>query len=351
MGQLKHRLESYLVRPGPARRWRGDRTKMASGNFLPCVTLAALVLLCAPGADRAAAQSDIGAPEFADDPHRSGMVDADALLANPVNDRAEFRDLYETRSWLAGQAGAQKALIEVADNFAERGAWYSAVEILWFAEKLTNDEDARARHHKRMAELMEKIAKRDASVEDARQMFAAGRRGEAIDSLRLMLQVSPYSEKGHYELARMLLDRFEDDDLEATEPIGLETRAGIFRTGFEHLNFAIAIDPFYYDAHYLLANLRSVLHDDAEFLIRTQFLSDRALYFRNHVVGPMEAIEGGDLSPDHLAELAEAMESIGILDYAVFAYQTAMFRGSDDPAVLERLKHLVDTYFAPAEAE
>lgn len=343
--------ELYSTRPEAWAARRCARRKMASRKLFPLASLAALVLVCALGADRSAAQSDIGASEFADDPHRSGMVDADALLANPVNDRTEFRDLYELRSWLAGQAGAQEALIEVADNFTERGAWYSAVEILWFAEKLTNDEEARARHHKRMSELMKKIAKRDASVEDARQMFAAGRRGEAIDSLRLLLQISPYSEKGHYELARMLMDRFEDDDLEAAEPIGLETRARIFRTAFEHLNFAIAIDPFYYDAHYLLANLRSILHDDAEFLVRTQFLSDRALYFRNHVVGPMEAIEGGDLSPALLAELAEAMESIGILDYAVFAYQTAMFRGSDDPAVLERLKHLVDTYFAAGDAE
>ncbi len=348
---MEQQHESYPACPDETANFNEGRTRAASRKLPPLGALAVLVLICALGAGLAAAQSDNGASEFASDPHRSGMVDADALLANPINDRAEFRDLYELRSWLAAQGGAQEALLNIVDNFAERGAWYSAVEILWFAEKLTDNEDARSNHHKRMGELMEKNAKRDAAVEDARQMFAAGRRSEAIDSLRLMLQISPYSEKGHYELARMLLDRFEDDDLAAGEPIGLEARAGIFRTAFEHLNFAIAIDPFYYDAHYLLANLRSILHDDAEFLVRTQFLSDRALYFRNHVVGPLEAIEGGDLSPAPLAELAEAMESIGILDYAVFAYQTAMFRGSDDPAVLERLKHLVDTYFAASDVE
>lgn len=268
------------------------------------------------------------------------------LLSNPVFGREEFKYLYLQRRWLARQGGSIDAFEKVARDFAQRGALFSGIELLWFAEKMTGDEAKRAALQTQMRQWTAEAAKTEQIVEEAQQLASSKQYEQALDRLYAALKLNSYSEKAHYQLARVHMSVYQEKAGQSEKLIPAASREKVFRIIYEPLNYTLAIDPIFYDAYLAMSNLRELFPDQPQFLLETQSLTERALRFRNEVIPPLESLERNGRDAAQMQKFGAALESTGIVDYAIFAYQTALHLGSTDPAVAEKVNKLVGTYFA-----
>ena len=131
----------------------------------------------------------------------------------------------------------------------------------------------------------------------------------------------------------------------SVDPIPFEHRVAMFRMAYEHLSYAIAIDPIHYDSYYALSSVRGMISENIEFLKRTQALTERALRFRIEVLVPLDRIDQGGRDAELFVTLGEGFETIGLFDYAVFAYRCAGFQGADDSEIGPRIDKLIAEHF------
>lgn len=269
----------------------------------------------------------------------------DVLLSNPIPGREEFKYLYLRRTWLAGQGGKIEAFEQLAEEFASKGAYFSAVELLWFADKLTTDPAKQAVYQTKSQQWVQMSQETDRIVEEGLQIFAAGQRYDAIKKFYEAIKLNPYCEKAHYQVANTHFLIFIQEQARSETEIPMPVREKIFRLAYEQLQYTIAIDPMFYDAFYLLSNIREILADDKEFLAASQVFTNRAMEYRNEVLPPLEQIETGSRDHQLFADLGKGFETVGIFDYAVFCYQIAISKGNSDPDVQQRLAKLLQSYF------
>ena len=72
------------------------------------------------------------------------------LLVNPADRDPLYKALGERRVWLAMQSGALADFEKVAGEFKSMGAYYSALELLFFADKIATDPQTRQSLSKKM---------------------------------------------------------------------------------------------------------------------------------------------------------------------------------------------------------
>jgi hypothetical protein len=295
----------------------------------------------------APAQPAQEAPATADPAQPPAKLNIAALLSNPVTANEDFRYLYVRRSWLAGQGGRVDAFEQIADEFGAKGAYFSAIELLWFADKLTSDQTRQAAYQEKSRGWLAQAEEANKLVQEGLQIFASGQRYDAIKKFYDAVKQNPYLEKAHYQIANTHFLIFLQEQTRSETEIPISVREKIFRLSFEQLQYTIAIDPLYYDAFYLLSNIREILADDKEFAAQSQDLTNRAVDYRAMVLPPLEQIETGKRDASLFDDLGKGFETVGILDYAVFAYQAALVHGSTNPETQQRLDNLVRTYFTP----
>lgn len=279
-------------------------------------------------------------PDLSTASSQTEPLDTEALLADPILGRASFHFLVQLRRWAALQRGQPEAFERVAEDFAGRGAYFSAVEMLWWADQLSDDPERRAAYQRRMREWIALTAPAETLTEQSRQLFAAGEGARAIDGLRQVLADHPFYEKGYYEWANVFFLLYLARAEGSGETMPLPARQRLFRSCYDALQYTLALDPLFYDAHYLLSRLREILHDDAEFLIRSQFLTERAVAFRGEVIPPLEKIEDGGRDASLFVELGRGFEAVGAAEYAVFAYEAALRHGAADADLRQRIESL-----------
>lgn len=321
---------------------------MSQSKYITLLTLLAAILvpsrsLRAQDAPAPAPAQPADATAPAEDP--AVEVDLKALLSNPIPAHKEFKYLYQRRSWLAANCDDPMNYQVLAQEFAERGAYFSAIELAWFAEKMTDDAAIRERLQSRMNTWLKAASPINDRVEQARQLFDAGKSKEALEALLNVIQEHPYAERAHYELSNVQFRVYLQQAISFEHLMPVDMRAKLFRVLYEHLTFTIAIDPLYYDAYYLLGSIREMLPDAKEFLLATEDLTQKALTFNNEIVPIMELIEAGNHDPELFQKFGAGLEAVGVMDYAVFAYGCAIARGSKDPEVPKRRDALIQKYF------
>jgi hypothetical protein len=252
------------------------------------------------------------------------QFDLDLLLADPVAAKPRFQYLIDRRSWLARQGGSVEAFEQVAADFARRGAHYSALELLWFAERIVSDPERRQRLTDRMRELSALTTAAEAKVEIASQLWSAGKPTEAIAYLRQIIGEQPYCERAHYELGFYFYQGYIIEEIRHEDLIEPLQRAKIFRVCYEQFMITLAIDPLYDDGYYYLNLIRGILPDYQALLNRTNDMSMRSLTFRSLVLPPMSKMEEGARDRPTLLAAAEGLEQVGLYAYAVYTIQAAL---------------------------
>jgi hypothetical protein len=253
----------------------------------------------------------------------------DKLLADPVPAQAPFKLLRDRRRWLAHQAGDPAKFEQVADEFAKKGAYYSAIEILWFADKLTDNQARRDAFKQAMLQWKAKTQAQGKPVDAALQLWAAGKPDKAIEQLRQVMFEQPYNEVAHYQNGHRawLSYTMHDSDKLGALPIG--TRARLFREVYVSCLLTLEIDPLYNDAYYQLSLAREMLGDSPPFLRRTQPISERAMTFMTIAVKAIGKIDDGDRSAGALAAAGDALAEAEVYPYAAYAYQAAIAQAKD----------------------
>lgn len=260
----------------------------------------------------------------------------DIFLADPTARDPRFKPLGERRAWLAMQDGSLDHFEKVATEFEALGAHYSALEILFFAEKIATEPETRQALNTRMLAVIAKTRPAEDSVAEADQLWDADRRKTAMDTLNALSKEYPYCEKVHHRIGEYYLTQYMEDT--GKENVGdMDTRVQLFRLCYERFMVALALDPILYDTHYQLNILRSVLPDVPEFLKKTEPFSTRAMTFLTEVIPALSALEEGDRSPEALAAAGEAFEEVGNWPYAIFVYQAAVSQAGENAAMVEDL--------------
>lgn len=245
------------------------------------------------------------------------------LLTDPATRDPRFKPLGERRDWLAMQDGSLANFQKVAGEFEAMDAYYSALEILFFAEKIATDPEQRQSLNVKMQSLIDKTKPAEDAVAEAVQLWDSGRRKTAVDKLTELATQFPMCEKTHYRLGEYYLTQFLDNSAKQPD-ITQDNRIQIFRLCYDRLEVALALDPLLYDAYYQLNILRSTLPDVPVFLKKTEVFSQRALDFMNDTVPAISKLEEGDRNPEALVKAGEALEEVAIWPYAVYAYQAAI---------------------------
>lgn len=273
-------------------------------------------------------------------------LDLDLLLADPVQAQEAYRRLEERRSWLAGRGGKAEEFEQVAGELAGMGFYTSAIELLWFAQKMAPQLPSAARYAEQMKQWSASAAVADRMIEEGSQLYQAGRPKESLEALLRAAQEHPNSERTNFALAetwrRIYREQYENQATAAP----LEIRVKVFQDAYQRYRLALAIDPLFYDAYYGISELRGIFPEDREFLLRTQPDTQRALDFRAELVPVLTSVETGAEDPALMMRLGEAFEKLGIRDYAVYSYQTARALGGQDPKIAERLEALQAGYNA-----
>ncbi len=301
------------------------------------IVLAIALLAPAPGAQESA-------PARRPDPPISGQQAFDSVpeaaapsdgppapthpLLAPVEAGApELAWLQERRRWLAHQPADVAVYRQVAEQLAERKAWFPAIEILWFAEKIAQDAATREALNRRMVELEGQTREVGQRIDTAVQLWGAGHQPDALATLQKIRDEYPYAEQAYYHSGLLLNQTYQQqvgkaEEAEQLPP--LEIRRQLFQVIHRLLASTILIDPLFYDAYYQLSLLRSLMPDDAEFVRQSDVLSQRAMTFYSQLMPAMEVLDGGDRSAAALARAAEAFTQIGAGEYAVYAWQAAL---------------------------
>lgn len=275
-------------------------------------------------------------------------LDLDLLLADPVRAHEAYRKLEERRSWLAGRGGKPEEYEQVAGELAGMGFYTSAIELLWFAQKMAPQTPSAVRYTERMKQWSDSAVAADRMIEEGNQLYQAGRPKESLEALLRAAQEHPNSERTNFALADMWRRIYREQYENEATAAPLEIRVKVFQDAYQRYRLALAIDPLFYDAYYGISELRGIFPEDTEFLLRTQADTQRALDFRAELVPVLAAVENGAEDPALMMQLGEAFERLGVADYAVYSYQTARALGGQDPKVAERLEALQSQFSAGA---
>lgn len=269
----------------------------------------------------------------------------DHLLSDPVPDEAEFKYIRERRRWLAEHSDRIESFESVADEFASVSAFYSAVGILWFAEKMAPSEETSTAYQEQMKDWIAEAAEINRSVDEGLQLFESKRYQEAMDIFSEATQAHPYNDRAHYARADAYLRVYQIRTDASPHPISLTTRANMFRNAYRHYLFNLELDPLYFDSYYGISELREMFPDDREFIARTQGLTQRALDFRTGIIPILNLIDDGQRDSGLFLELGVLLENLGIEAYAAYAYQVAIHLDPDFEQARDRwgqLTHRLD---------
>lgn len=269
-------------------------------------------------------------------------LNVDALLADPTDGDEGLAYLAERRVSFVRNFDDPDLRAEAPRELAEAGYFFSAVELAWFAEKLTEDEAASNEIQEQMRAWNDSSIRLEAAVDHARQMRLADRFQDALNVLDKAVKENPFSENAHYELARTMHMLFEMDQARTNDLPSIEIRIPIFRSAYKHYLTAIRLDPLHYDAIYHLSRLRDIFPDNEEFIKKTQSLTERAYNFQAHLVPALEAIEGGGRDPELFEDLGYGFETVGNATYAIISYKVAIARGSTNALTAEALARLLE---------
>ena len=272
----------------------------------------------------------------------SGNPELQQLLADPVAGRPEFQFLRERRQWLARQGGKPGTFQKVAGEFVERGAYYPAVELLWFAEKLSLSDEQREALKERMKQVLVQTGRLEAEADLAVQLWGGGRRSEAIAKLQDLARQHPYCEKAHYQLAYLTYKDYQEREEKNKGLLPLAERRKIFRLCYEEFLLTLAIDPLYKEAWDQLNMLRALLPEDRPFLVATNPITQHALDFMNEVLPPMTLLDKGDRSVETLTKAGEGFETVGLHEYAVYAWQAALSQSEEEGKGAKELRARIE---------
>jgi tetratricopeptide (TPR) repeat protein len=268
-----------------------------------------------------------GRLEAQDEAPASAAIDIDLLLADPLSADSAFRDLMDRRNTIGLQAADAEDLARGAEDMARSGAYTTAIELLWFAEKMAPESPAGARYRDTMQGWAQAARAADLPVEEGDQYFLAGRHKEAIEAYLRATEAHPFNERAHFRLADAWREIYQHQFEADMSLAPLEIRVRVFQDAYRHYQYALAIDPLFFDAYYGLSELRSLIPEDQQFLLRTQPATQRALDFRAEVLPILAELESGEDTVSTFTRLGRAFEEIGVWDYAVFSYQTASHLG------------------------
>lgn len=258
-------------------------------------------------------------------------IDVDSLIYDPIGEKPEIASVAAIRTELARSDSGVADFEAAAEKLVNVRAWYSALGLLWWAEKMDNDPDVRERLNASMLECLKHDRETDDDVDMAMQLEAAGRPDRALQNLIEIRTREPLNAQTHYYIGKLQFGGFLTEQDRATTA-GLDTglRARLFRICYCEYNYALAIDPLYMDARDGLSTLRMVFSDHPEFLVRTNILTERAADFRSDAAPVIGRIENGDRSPQTLAEAGDGLMKGGVADYAIFAWRAALIQGGPD---------------------
>jgi tetratricopeptide (TPR) repeat protein len=320
-------MRSYYGAKSASR--RGD----AGSRLRQFCTVMALLLAGMPGLKESSAQEPDAAPPGA------GVLDLTALLEDPISSDAGFREHVERRHALALEADGPDELAAGAREFAQAGAYTTAIGLMWFGEKMA-PETSRAEFRDQMKIWAEAARAADREVDEGDQYFKAGRHPEAIEAYLEAVEVHPYNERAHFRLADAWREIYQHQFESDMSLAPLEIRVRVFQDAYRHYLRALAIDPLFFDAYYGVSELRSLIPENQEFLMRTQPETEKALAFRTEVIPVLAALEAGEESAATFVRLGGALEQIGAWDYAIFAYQTALGLGGAEAETVSRIESI-----------
>jgi hypothetical protein len=278
-----------------------------------------------------------------DDRPPSGTLNLDNLLMDPVVPGGPHDTLRRHRAWLAHQNGDPAAFEKVADEFEKIGAYYPAIELLWFAEKIVPDTARRDAFTERMRALQAKHRQGADRVDAAVQVWAAEGPVKAMDMLRRIAEEEPYNEIAHYEIGKRTWLMYLAMEGDGSTPVPARDRLQLFRDCYVANMITLNIDPLYNDAYYQLNQLRAMLADvDRAFLERTEPFSRRALAFLSNAVPALSALDEGGRTPEALAAAAAALAEVDQFPYAVYAYQAAIANAAANPELAAAIREKTD---------
>src|SRR5262249_3301540 len=151
------------------------------------------------------------------------------LIADPIANHPELRWLQERRNWAARHATTAKQLAEVANEFAAKEAWYPAIEMLWLADKLSNDPAQRKQFTAQMVAWQQKKKPVEDDVNTAEQMWGGGKPKEALDQLSAIIKAHPYSELAYLKIGYLYLQTYRGEEGKSEKLIEPVLRAQVFR--------------------------------------------------------------------------------------------------------------------------
>ncbi len=270
----------------------------------------------------------------------SNPLNLDLLLEDPVETHDGFGQVRDRLRRLAREGRTPEDFESAADELADDGVFTTAIELLWFAEQMVSDKAVAAGYGDRMRSWAQAAAAAESVSDEGGQLFKAGRKPEAIEAFLRAIDVNVYSERAHFRLADAWRRIYQDEYGQDPELPPLNIRVRVFRDAYEHYRLALAIDPLFYDAYYGLSELRGLLPDNPDFLLRTQALTQRALDFQGELLPVLKAIERGESDGSTYVQLGSAFETLGAFEYAAFAYQCAVLIDGADSEVAPILKKL-----------
>ena len=193
----------------------------------------------------------------------------------------------------------------------------------------------------KMNDLVKESQALDEELDSIEQLWGAGRTQEAITDLIKISREYPRLEKPHFYLARYHYGQYVARENTRVALMDRDLRIKVFRICYEQLMLTLALDPLYDRAYYYLGRIRDILHDEAEFIEQTQWMSSRSLNFRIKLQPSFSRLQEGEISVRNFIEAGEGFEEVGVYPYAVFSYQAAMRVPGVEDDVKSRLKNKI----------
>ena len=324
-------------------------------GFLSCALIATVHAQdpAAPAATTTPPQ-DVPPPQTQAAPKQvQATVNLDELLADPINKRPDLKSLIKARVALAHKGGDPAAFEAVAQDFAKRSAWYPAISILWFAEKLTDDAETRRGYGEKMQMWLQKSEEIETQLGAASQILAANRVDEGIKQINKIRLDNPLSEKAAFQAAQAYYNLYASHDIATKGELPLETRLRLFRIMFEQYSYTLVIDPMYVEGYYGLSKSRDVLADSPAFVQRTEAFSQKSMDFEKIAVPMIAKLDEGDRSAATLEAAADALNEVAVYPYAAFLYQAALRKqdvGERAVAIQTKLTALLTEKIPPGSA-
>lgn len=271
-------------------------------------------------------------------------LDVDLLLEDPVRDLPPFQSIRDRLRQLAMGERSPASFESVAEGLAADGVYTAAIQVLWFASKMSVGEAGADEYARRMRVWNKAASAADELIEQGEQLQIAGRSREAIEAYLRAIESAPFNERAHFRLADAWRRVYRDEYGDQPNPAPLEIRVRLFRDAYVHFRLALELDPLFYDARYGLSELRDLFPDNRQVLLETQPFTQQALDFRAEVLPVLDEIEKGEESADTFNRLAEGLETIGASEYSVFAWQCALELGAPREEIAPRIEGILSNF-------